>query len=266
MSAHDIHALSGAYAVDALDEHERAQFERHLEGCASCREEVVGLRGAAGHLAATTDTPPPASLRDSVLEGISQVRPLPPLTDDDAETSEPAGGATPQPIPIPGVASGRPAHARRRRWVPALAAAAAVLAAIGAGAVITQPWQDEDRTEQVPTVAEQVLQAEDARQATIRFDDGSSATVTHSRSEGRAVIQTEDMAPPPEGKVYELWLQGPEGDMAPAGLMPEDPDQTMVLDGNATEARAVGITVEPEGGSEEPTSEPIALFDLSEQA
>ncbi len=36
----DIHALSGAYAVDALDDIERAQFERHLAECAECRAEV----------------------------------------------------------------------------------------------------------------------------------------------------------------------------------------------------------------------------------
>ncbi len=36
----DIHALSGAYAVDALDELERVQFEQHLAGCSACRAEV----------------------------------------------------------------------------------------------------------------------------------------------------------------------------------------------------------------------------------
>ena len=36
----DIHALSGAYAVDALDDVERARFERHLANCEACRAEV----------------------------------------------------------------------------------------------------------------------------------------------------------------------------------------------------------------------------------
>ena len=43
-------------------------------------------------------------------------------------------------------------------------------------------------------------------------------------------------------------------------------DQTVVLDGSAADALAVGITVEPDGGSEKPTSDPIALFDFSEAA
>jgi hypothetical protein len=37
-----------------------------------------------------------------------------------------------------------------------------------------------------------------------------------------------------------------------------------MLEGDAADALAVGITVEPEGGSPEPTSDPIALFDFSE--
>ena len=41
----DIHALSGAYAVDAVDDIERAEFERHLATCADCREEVAELPG-----------------------------------------------------------------------------------------------------------------------------------------------------------------------------------------------------------------------------
>ena len=48
--------------------------------------------------------------------------------------------------------------------------------------------------------------------------------------------------------------------------MSDAPDQTVVLDGSAAEAVAVGITVEPEGGSEQPTTDPIAVFDLTEAA
>jgi anti-sigma-K factor RskA len=71
------------------------------------------------------------------------------------------------------------------------------------------------------------------------------------------------MAPAPSGKVFELWLQV-DGEMVPAGLMPPGEDTQMVLEGDATTATAVGITVEPEGGSPEPTSDPIAVFDFSQ--
>ena len=42
----DIHALVGAYAVDALDDVERAAFERHLAECAACQRR--GRRPARG--------------------------------------------------------------------------------------------------------------------------------------------------------------------------------------------------------------------------
>ena len=50
----DIHALPGAYAVDALDDIERAQFEQHLAECAECRAEVAASARPAALLAETT--------------------------------------------------------------------------------------------------------------------------------------------------------------------------------------------------------------------
>ena len=87
-----------------------------------------------------------------------------------------------------------------------------------------------------------------------------------SKSEDRAVIVTEDMVSAPSGQAYELWFQTPASDMVPAGMMPDSADQTVVLEGPAAEATAVGITVEPESGSDVPTTDPIAIFDFSEAA
>jgi anti-sigma-K factor RskA len=247
----EIHALSGAYAVGAVDDVERAQFERHLAECADCRAEVDSLREAAAVLAEDTAMTPPPALRDRVLAGIATVRPLPPVT--------PTGPTRPDVIeqadPIELERSRGP-----RRWLPALAAAV-VLAVVGIGAVAWQPWNQS--TSQL-TLADQVLQAPDAQAVSLEFPGGAKATVTASKSEGRAVITTEKMPPAPEGKVYELWLQRPDGSMEPAGVMPPVPDQTLVLDGDVTAAVGAGITVEPAGGSDEPTGEPIALFEFPE--
>ncbi|MDR7253295.1 anti-sigma-K factor RskA [Nocardioides sp. BE266] len=230
----DLHKLTGAYAVDALDDLERARFEQHLADCEDCRAEVAELRETAAMLAETAVTAPPPGLRDSVLAGISQVRPLPPVV-------------TAAPFAV-------------RRRVPLLVAAALVLIA-GFGAVVWQPWSD-----QAPslTAAEKVLQADDAQAVFHDLGDSGRATVTRSKSQDRAVIVTEDMAPAPSEKVYELWLMAPDGTFSPAGLMPDRGDQTVLLEGSAADAAAVGITVEPDGGSEQPTSDPIALFDLTE--
>jgi anti-sigma-K factor RskA len=237
----DLHKLTGAYAVDALDDLERARFERHLAECEDCRAEVAELRETAALLAETVATPPPAALRESVLAGISQVRPL-----------APAAPAASPPTP-----------AGRRAWVPFLVAAALAIFA-GLGAMIAQPWADDE----VPqlTAAEQVLQAPDAEEVFLDLGEAGRATVTRSKAEDRAVITTEDMVAAPDGKAYELWLMSPEEEFVPAGLMPDAADQTVVLDGAAADAIAVGITVEPNGGSEQPTSEPIAVFDLTDSA
>ncbi|HEV2798526.1 MAG TPA: anti-sigma factor [Nocardioides sp.] len=238
----DLHKLTGAYAVDALDDIERARFEQHLASCEDCRAEVAELRETAALLTDSVAVTPPASLRDSVLAGITQIRPLPP--------------EVPVHAPVP---AHEPAG-RGRSWLPFLVAAALALVA-GIGAAVTQPWATDD----VPslTAAEQVLQAPDAEEVFIDLGEAGQATVVRSKSEDRAVIRTEDMVSAPEGKAYELWfIEGDE--FVAAGLMPDAADQTVVLDGPAAEAVAVGITVEPAEGSEQPTTEPIAVFDLTE--
>lgn len=231
----DIHRLSGAYALNAVDEFERAQFERHLAECEDCRIEVASLRETAALLAESAAVTPPPSLRDSVLAGISHVRPLPPIV---------------EPSP------------RRAAWFPFLVAAS-ILAVLGVGISVWQPWSAPDEPELSAT--ELVLAAPDARSVRVDLGEAGRATVTRSVELGQAVITTEDMVSAPDGKVYELWLQSSEGEMLPAGLMPDETDQTMLLEGDAADATAAGITIEPDGGSPAPTSDPIALFDFTEE-
>ena len=241
----DIHALVGAYAVDALDDLERAAFERHLAECPACQQEVAGLQEAAGLLGALSTTAPPPSLRDRVLADITTVRPLPPAV-------EPPVLAQPAEQPAqPG------AHATggRSRFRPRLlVAAAAALIALGGAVTIAQPWDDETSQSQL-TAAERVLAADDAETYTQKVGD-ATATLVRSEQLNQAVLVTEDMPEAPEGKVYELWLDHEGVGMVPAGLMEGD-EPEVVLEGDPATAIGFGITVEPEGGSEEPTSAPV---------
>lgn len=230
----EIHALSGAYAVDALDEHERAQFERHLAECAECRAEVDSLRGAASSLAETTEVAPPAHLRADVLSAIKTVRPLPPLPRHD---------------------NGQ--HAGRGRRFRGLLVAAAAVAVVGTGAVVTQPWDDD------PSPVDAVITAADVDRASAKIN-GGTVTLYRSESLGKAALVADDLPPAAAGRVYELWLQV-DGAMVPAGLLDASGDQELVLTGDASEATAAGITVEPDGGSPQPTTQPIALFDLTQE-
>lgn len=229
----DIHKLSGAYALDAVDDIERAAFERHLVECEDCRDEVASLRETTALLAESAAVVPPPSLRDSVLAGISQVRPLPPVV----------------------------APPRRVAWFPLLVAAA-IVAILGVGAAVWQPWSPSSDTTGSLTAAEQVLRAPDAQSVSIDLGEAGQATVTRSKALHKAVIRTEDMASAPSGQIYQLWLQQ-HGEMVSAGLM-EGGDQEIVLEGDAATASAAGVTVEPDGGSETPNLPPVALFNFSQ--
>ena len=248
----DIHGLSGAYAVDALDDVERADFERHLQQCPECQDEVASLRAAAVELTHASALTPPPALRDSVLRQISTVRPLPPLTGDNGPA--PQAEATVTPI-----------ETRRRRVKPLtwlVAAAAAAVLAIGG--LVWSPWQNDEPAPQQLTATEQVIRAKDAQRYE-KVIDGARATIVRSKSLGKAVIIAEDMPAAPEGKDFQVWYQNPDGAMVSAGLMPHEakPTVSMVLNGDASKFNGVGITVEPTGGSPEPTSDPIALIEFS---
>ncbi len=231
----DIHALVGAYSVDALDDIERASFDKHLAGCPACRAEVDSLREAAAALADDVAVAPPAELRSLVLTDIARVRPLPPVA--------PVGG------PIV-----------RRKWFPALVAAA-VIALVGIGGVVWHPWSD-DSSQQI-SATDQVLADPQAQEFTQELPGGATATIVRSEKLHQAVLVTEDMPPAPDGMVYQLWLQSPDQQMVPAGLM-EPGQTTALLEGDAAEAVGAGVTVEPPGGSEQPTSDPIVLFDFQQ--
>jgi anti-sigma-K factor RskA len=121
-------------------------------------------------------------------------------------------------------------------------------------------WQSLDDGPPTPTVAEQVLDAPDASRLSQTFPGGATATIVRSPALGRAVIVTSKMPSAPQGKVYQLWLQDRSGHMSSAGVMPAGSDLVVVLEGDARTATAAGISVEPAGGSAQPTSDPIALF------
>ncbi len=215
----DIHALSGAYAVDALDEFEQLQFERHLAGCSECTAEVASLREAASLTSTAVAVTPPAHLRASVLAEVATVRPLPPLV------------------------SNLPARSARRRF-PALVAAAAALIAIGGiGATAWDPFGD-DTSQSDLTATERVLRASDAERVEHEVD-GTALTVVRSKSLDAAVVVTNDMPEAPDGHSYELWLISGTT-FVPAGQMGGG-NATVLLEGSAADASGIGITVEKAG-------------------
>jgi anti-sigma factor RsiW len=102
----DLHHLSGAYAVDALDDAERTSFEQHLAVCADCRAEVAELSATSHSLASLAEaTPPPSKSRYSFvppLQTTATVRnPLPVASRSARSRSRPSSRALPTTSPTP---------------------------------------------------------------------------------------------------------------------------------------------------------------------
>ena len=77
-SVEQLHLLVAAYALDAVDDLERAQFERHLVTCESCQAELDEMRATLGRLAESESHQPPAGMRDEVMARIANTAQLPP--------------------------------------------------------------------------------------------------------------------------------------------------------------------------------------------
>ena len=78
----------------------------------------------------------------------------------------------------------------------------------------------------------------------------------------RAVLMAENMPPVPEGKTYQIWVI--EDDVPkPSGLFePADGTVATVVETPLKGADAVAVTVEPEGGSPQPTTDPVLAAEV----
>ena len=233
----DVHTLSGAYALDALAPDEAEEFHRHLAECPACQEEVRELRKAAARMGAAEAVAPPAGLRRRILAAAARTPQLPPRT--------PRATAGSRPV-------GRPGRGRRV-WLGAVAAAAVIV--VG-GVVGIQALQDDDPA-LAPAVT-QVFQADDVRTATVETANGGELTVGVSPGRNEMAVDTRSLPSPGEGRVYQIWaVHGSE--MVSAAVL-DDPEAgaAMGMPGEDTE---VALTVEPVGGSEAPTGDPIVQVD-----
>jgi anti-sigma-K factor RskA len=218
------HDEIAAHLLGSLDETETRELERHLAGCAECRERLEWLRPAAELLPETVKRmQPPPELRDRVL---AEVR---------AEGSRAAAGA--------------PA---RRGWLrgtllrPAvgLAAAAVIGAAIAGYAIGVDGGGDSQQTVPGPPQGGVIANLE-------RTGDGGTLQVAGLRRLGR-------------GRQYQAWVQR-GGRMEPSTVFDARPDgSARARIGNLDQADAVLVTIEPRGGSDEPSSRPLVNLPLPE--
>ncbi|HTZ29685.1 MAG TPA: anti-sigma factor [Streptosporangiaceae bacterium] len=248
-SRHDLHTLTGVYALDAVDGSERDLFEHHLRRCRPCGNEVRSLAETATGLAMAAALPPPPRVKERVLAACAVTRQLPPAID---RPSRPVRWA--------------PRQALRRSWTPRLAAAVAVVSlavAVALGAVGLRTRQELDSARAQDQAIAAVLAAPDARIMSRATTDGGTATVVVSRVEGKVVFTTAGLPRLPASKVYELWLMGPPK-IRRAGLLPSPAAgrTAPVLASGLVAGDSVGVTVEPAGGTSRPTTAPIVVMAL----
>lgn len=236
----DLHTLSGAFALNALSAEEAEQFRRHLEACAVCRQEVRELQQAAARMGASEAVPPPAYLKARVLSAADRTPQLPPRT---------GGGGT--------VIEVSP-HRWGRRM---LLAAAAVVLVVAGGIGISQLGNEPD--EQQSLLAEgvvRVFEAEDAHRAEMPTENGGTIRVAASPELNQMAVDTDELPPLDDQHVYQLWAVH-DGAMESVGVL--EPDKGAYMD-MPTPDTEVAITVEPVGGSEQPTTDPIMRVNPSE--
>ena len=263
--------LSGAYALNALDEAEAEAFEAYLAESPEARYEVTELRDTAVVLGLAVDpVDPPADLRASLMAKIALTPQFAPLPQEQRDTDAVAPVAAPEPVLTPAMPSAVPAEFEtattakaKARWFtrPAavLASMAAAIAIIAGGVAIGNGvGQAQFQQAQADQLAV-IMASPDKQEISADVAGGGTATIAWSNDQLASVVMVDGVAVLPSDKVYELWYINEDG-ARPAGTFSvdsSDADAWRVLDGEMQAGDQIGVTVEPAGGSTTPTTDPI---------
>jgi anti-sigma-K factor RskA len=225
----DLHDLVAPYALDALDPEERDAFERHLEECEQCREQLAEIQVATSALAYAAEGPEQApELRERILEAARR------------------DGRGAEVIPFP-----------KRRWIlpttAAVAAVAAVVAvAVGVWAVSLDRELDRERSAKESYAQALQLLGTGGAQVTQLVDAEGGLLVAPS---GDAALVVCGLEPAAEDRTYEAWVI--EGSTPrPAGLFRGGSGcPPVLLDRKVPPGTSVAVTLERRGGSPRPTGQ-----------
>jgi anti-sigma-K factor RskA len=231
------HLSTGAHALGALPDAERAEFEAHLGRCQGCADEVAGLRETAARLGNAVDHVVPGDLRPHVLAAVRHARQVSPAIELGTFSSRRQGF----------------------RRAAALVAAACLTAAVVAGAhgALTTsritPVAANPRTQIAG-----LLSAPDLRLVTAGNPAGTAA-ISLSRNE--MLFLVDDLPALPRDRVYQLWLVHDHGPRPDAILRPAGKAMSVLVTG-IEEVGKVILTIEPAGGSSSPTGTPVLAIIL----
>ncbi len=234
----ETHMLTGAYALGAVDDIEAAKVRELLRTSPEAAAEVRLFTETAARLGEAEAMEPPPGMRAAVLAEIATTR------------------------QAPTVLAPKRASGNRFARLVSVAAAGLLVVAVGAGATaldfrdrMSEAQQANQATTQANEAMIEVL-ADPGRQLLDAEFAGGHATLVVSGD--RVVVLGTDVEAPPEGKAYQLWMIPPTEGAAPI------PSVTLTATGDGgfwgdTGGYAVGqalaVTVEPVGGSQQPTSD-----------
>ena len=246
--------LKDAYVLGALPEEERLSFEDYLAAHPERQAEIDELGAVAGLLAfSPQEQEPSPELRRRVME----------VVEAEAE---------------PRRVRGRSTFAKVGDYlsVRSLALGAAALLVIGllSWNVLLQSQVEvlqgrvQDAQGRVQDLQAQVENARDQRQQspTVELegswaDQGANAKVVSIR-ENQVILVARNMPSVPEDQTCQIWVI--KGDVPkPSGLFQPDGNGTATpITNSIKKADVIAVTVEPAGGSEQPTSDPVLLAEL----
>lgn len=226
----EVSELLAAYALDALPDDERAEVSEHLSSC-DRHPELAELQAVGASLPhAAPEMAPPPALKSRIM---AEVR---------GQATRPA---TERPAREGGGLRGVVGLFRSPSFAYGLSAVlAAIVVALGV-------W-----------VA--VLQSEDgAATYTLSGPAGVSGELVVSSDEV-AVITVAGLDPLPAGQTYQVWIIDADGRPVHGGFLgiTAEGEAVGTLVEDVSGASAVAVTVEPAGGSEQPTSDPIVSGEL----
>jgi anti-sigma-K factor RskA len=241
---HDLHTLTGAYALDAIDGSERERFEHHLVRCQPCEYEVRGLQETATRLGQAVAARPPEQMKARVLAAVATTRQLPRVPD-----------VRPLPAPAPGWS--------RRVAVPLAAACLVIAIVLGVLLGISRHQLAAETAQQRAIAA--VLAAPGATIVREATSLGGVASIVVPGKLHEFVFTSNGLPALANARVYQLWVLGPGGSATSAGLlsMTANGQTVPVLAGGLAAGDKVGVTVEPAGGTTKPTATPIVVISPS---
>ena len=246
----DIRDLVGAYVLDAVDPDERERLEAELAQSIQTRTEVTELTQTATLLGLAVDPVQPSSgLKASLMARIAVTPQL--SRDSSLGTSTTTSAATVR---------------AERHWFQrpgaAMLAAAAAIGLIFAGGVLANTVADQRYLATQSDELAAINAADDLERAVVPVEGGGTATLVWSVELTSSALIVDGLEPLPSDRVYELWYMGDEGTRPAGTFTVSDEDRVWrVLEGDMGAGDVVGVTVEPRGGSDLPTTAPIITIE-----